>query len=269
MAALTMLSSLRRNRRVLATSLAGTAWGAVHNRPELRHHVVRDAWTVVKRFGAREVHNIEFREIPAAHDVIVEGYVDDYQRLVLAALVKGLKCTSFFEIGTNRGRTTWTIARSNPDIDLYTLDVTPGLHSAETRFALDDDDLIAFRDQSCGEAFRGTPEASRIHQLWGDSAAFDFSPYRGKMDFVYVDAAHTYEYVMTDSRNALSMLSPTGIIAWDDYTTGAGVYEAVVALARELDRPMYHIFGTRMALFGIDPFVTRSPPSDFASLPSV
>ncbi|MGI8507122.1 MAG: class I SAM-dependent methyltransferase [Solirubrobacteraceae bacterium] len=262
-------TSLRRNRRILVSTVAGFSWGVVHKRPELRHHVVRDAWTIAKRFAAHPVENIEFREVPALEHVVAEGYVDDPQRLVIAALVNGLGCKTFFEIGTNRGRTTWTVARSNPELELYTLDAPPELAKADTRFALDDDDRFAFRDESCGEAFRGTPEANRITQLWADSAAFDYSPYRGTVDFVYIDAAHTYDYVKSDSAHAMEMVSPNGVVAWDDYTTGAGVYEAVIELAKTLDRPMYHLFGTRMALYGRGDFVTRLPADDFASLPSV
>ena len=262
-------SSFHRNRPIVSSSLAGFSWGVLHKRPELRHHVVRDLWTITKRFGARSVQNIELREIPALDNVTAEGYVDDYQRLVIAALVKGLGCRTFFEIGTNRGRTTWTVARNNPDVSLYTLDAPPGLERSETRFTLDRDDQIAFRDESCGEAFRGTPEAARITQLWGDSARFDYSAYRGQIDFIYIDAAHTYEYVMSDSANALEMVSPTGVIAWDDYTTGVGVYQAIIELAKQWDRPMYHLFGTRLALYGQTDFVVPAPPSDFASLPSV
>lgn len=262
-------TTLRRNRRILASTLGGIGWGVVHKRPELRHHVVRDAWTIAKRFGAKPVHNIELREIPALGDAVAEGYVDDYQRLIIASLVNGLGCKTFFEIGTNRGRTTWTVARTNPAITLDILDAPLGPAGTETRFALDTDDQLAFRDDSCGEAFRGTPEAERITQLWGDSAQFDYSRYHGKIDFVYIDGAHTYEYVLNDSEHALRMLSPTGIIAWDDYTTGAGVYQAIIELAANLDRPVYHLLGTRMALYGRQDFVVRQPPDDFASLPSI
>lgn len=46
---------------------------------ELRHHVVRDAWTVAKRFAAESVQNIERREVPVFVDAVIEGYVEDHQ----------------------------------------------------------------------------------------------------------------------------------------------------------------------------------------------
>jgi predicted O-methyltransferase YrrM len=237
---------------------------------ELRHHVVREAWTLAKRFAADEIVNIELREIPCIHTAVVEGYVDDYQRLVIAALVRGLGCETLFEFGTNRGRATWTIARTNPGLTLYTLDL-PVAESHATEFALGDDDAIfaASVGGARGEAFRGTPEAERITQLAGDSASFDYSPYEGKMDFVYIDGAHTYEYVKSDTENALRMLTPTGTIAWDDYTTGTGVYRYLSELAPTLDRTVFHVFGTRMALYSRQEFVRRLPFNDYESTPAL
>ncbi len=262
-------TSLSRNRRILLSTLRGVTRGVIHRRAEFRHHVVRDAWTVAKRFGAETVENIEFREIPCLWDAVVEGYLEDQQRLVLAALARGLGCQTFFEIGTNRGRTAWTVAHNNPDLTLYTLDVAPEDSPDATAFELGADDRFCFRDESSGEAFRGTPEAERITQLWGDSATFDFSGFEGQIDFVYVDGAHTYDYVRSDSANALRILSPSGTIAWDDYTTGAGVYEHIVELAGTLGGSVYHVYGTRMAVYSRQPFVRRLAPDDYASLPTI
>jgi predicted O-methyltransferase YrrM len=262
-------TTLTRNRRILLPVLRGVAAGVFRRAPEFRHHVVRDAWTVAKRFGAQTVENVELREIPCIRDAIVAGYLDDYQRLVIATLARGLECRTFLEIGTNRGRTTWTVARNNPELVLYTLDVSAGEPPDEMAFDLGTDDRTFFRDASCGEAFRDSPESARITQLWGDSATFDFSPYSGTIDMVYIDGAHTYEYVKSDTANALRVLSPTGMIIWDDYTTGSDVYDHVTQIAASLDHPVFHLFGTRMAIYSRRAFVERLPPSDHVSLPTV
>lgn len=257
-------STFSRNRRILLSTVRGFTGGLLHRRAEFRQHVVRDAWTVAKRFGAASVQNIEFRDIPFLYGAVVDGYVDDHQRSIIAALVRGLDCRTFFEIGTSLGRTTWTVAHHNPELEIYTLDVPLADQADETAFELGADDRTYFRPvAACGEAFRGTAEAGRITQLWGDSATFDYSPFVGKCDFVYVDGAHTYNYVKSDTANALRMLSPTGTIAWDDYTTGPGVYEYVLELAPELDRPVYHLMDTRMAIYSRADFVRRSAPDNF------
>jgi hypothetical protein len=263
-------TTIHRNRRILATTVRGVGRGLVTRRAEFRHHVVRDAWTLAKRFGAEGVENIELREIPCLRAAIAEGYVDDQQRLLLAALCAGLGCRTFFEIGTNRGRTAWTVARSNPEILVHTLDVPLDAGGEAPVFALASDDKKFFRGESwCGEAFRDTPEATRITQHWDDSARFDFSPLAGSIDFVYVDGAHTYDYVASDTENALGMLSDTGTIAWDDYASNPDVYRLVNERARALDGPVFHIFGTRMAIHSRQPFVERLPPDDHASIPTI
>src|SRR5436853_6068875 len=118
--------------------------GLSARRPEFRHHVVRDAWTVTKRFAADEVQNIELREIPAVANAIVEGPIDDSHRQLLAALARGLECRTFFEIGTNRGWTTWTVAHNNPELIAYTLDVPPGTDPADAALDLPADDRPFF-----------------------------------------------------------------------------------------------------------------------------
>jgi predicted O-methyltransferase YrrM len=256
--------ALQRNGRILAATVGGFLSGIASRPQEFRQHVVRDAWTMAKRFGDRGVENIEARDVPFLYDQVVESYIDDPQRAVIAALVRGLGSRTFFEIGTHRGRTTWTVARHNPDVGIYTLDLQAGSAVPATAFELAADDRSYLRPETlCGEAFRETPEAARIEQLWGDSATFDFSPYAGRIDFVYIDGAHTYEYVNSDTGNALRMLSPTGTIAWDDYATGPGVYRAMLEIAPTLPGAVYHLRGLRMALFSRQAFVRRHPNDRF------
>lgn len=257
-------STFSRNRRILASTARGVASGLLRRPAEFRQHLVRDAWTIAKRFGASGVENIEFRDVPFLYDTRVEGYIDDHQRAIVAALVEGLGARTFFEIGTSLGRTAWTVAHHNPNVQIWTLDVPPTEGADQTALELGADDRTYFRPvDRCGEAFHGTGEAERITQLWGDSATFDYSPYAGKMDFVYVDGAHSYEYVRSDSQRALEMLSPWGAIAWDDYVTGPGVYEYLGELAPSLDWPIYHLFGTRMAIYSRQKFVSRQAPDRF------
>jgi predicted O-methyltransferase YrrM len=262
-------TTFTRNRPIVTSTLRGVASGLVRRRSEFRHHVVREAWTVAKRFGAEAVENIELREIPCVQDVVVEGYIDDYQRLIIAALAQGLEYKTFFEIGTSSGRTSWIVARNNPELRAFTLDLPPKSTPSDATLELADDDRRFLRDDSCGYAFHGTAEEKRITQLAGDSATFDYSPWEGQVDLIYIDAAHTYDYVKSDTLSALRMLSPTGTIIWDDYTTGAGVYEFITKFAPTMDRPVFHIFGTRVVLYSRKDIVHRLPFDNFASVPAV
>jgi hypothetical protein len=97
-------------------------------------------------------------------------------------------------------------------------------------------------------SFSGTPEAASITRLYGNSATFDFSPYRGSIDLVYVDASHGASCVRCDTEAALRMLSELGTIVWHDYTH-TRLYAYLNELAPSLDRPIFHILDTSLALY--------------------
>jgi predicted O-methyltransferase YrrM len=97
-----------------------------------------------------------------------------------------------------------------------------------------------------GELIRQSTARDRVQQVYGDSKTFDFSPYRGAMDLVFVDAGHEYPDVCADSENALGMVKPDGVVVWDDYTSWTGVRRCVNELASDL--PIVHVAGTRLAV---------------------
>jgi predicted O-methyltransferase YrrM len=232
-------------------AVSGALRSAFDRRDELRYHVAREVWTLTKRFGSRAIQTVTLDDLPGVADAVVEGYVDDPNRAVLAALCRSLGARTFFEIGTNRGRTAWTVARNNPELQVYTLDLPSrdALGSIEYDINPADRDLFDVAEWDRGEAYRNTPEEARITTLHGDSATFDYTPYAGRMDVVFVDGAHSYNYVVSDTERALAMLAPDGAIAWDDYPAVPGVYRHVNELATRLDRPLYHVYGTRLVLY--------------------
>jgi hypothetical protein len=62
-----------------------------------------------------------------------------------------------------------------------------------------------------------------------------------------VDGSHAYSYVRSDSRKALEMVAPGGLILWHDYRgmfKPRGVYRALNELAKEV--PLVHIKGTSL-----------------------
>jgi tRNA G46 methylase TrmB len=117
-----MSSNNDRQSTLVGRTLSGARRSALDRRDELRLHVVRDVWSTTKRFGSRSIANLEIASVPGVADAVIEGYIDDRNRAVLAALCRALGARTFFEIGTNRGRTAWTVARNNPDCHVYTLD---------------------------------------------------------------------------------------------------------------------------------------------------
>jgi len=157
-----------------------------------------------------------------------DGNVTLEELVVLIAAVAQRKPERLFEFGTFDGRSTLNLAaNAGPEAEVWTLDL-PQTHLADARFAIDSREAKYVQKSVSGSRFANTPEARKITQLLGDSATFDYGPYVGKMDFVFVDASHAYEYVMNDSRKALSLIGRrNGIIFWHDYSAWDGVTRAL------------------------------------------
>jgi predicted O-methyltransferase YrrM len=186
---------------------------------------------------------IDELEISLRHSVRDRAllYAEAYVLSLVTAYVQPVR---IFEIGTATGQGTLLMARQAPEARIDTLDLgsdTPSLGRQAGEPPWQDLEAI-------GSAFRGTEYAARITQHFGDSARFDFAPFRGQVDLVFVDGAHTYDYVWSDSRNALAMLSERGVVIWDDCNyVCPGVSKMLLELRRE-GRPIYRVFGTRFAV---------------------
>jgi len=242
------------NWNIVPAVLGGALANALADPRRLRRQLAKRMWIELKRFAAPRVASVDVASIAGIDQVRVEGTVLRRSPLVLCALAALLEPRTIFEFGTYHGDTTWLLARNVPGARISTLDFggLEGLHSAQLEVT-DADEY--FREWGRGARFRGTPESERITQLVGDSATFDFSPYRGSIDLVYIDASHSYSYVRSDTEAALAMLSPTGAIVWDDYTHYAGIFAYLNELARSLERPIVHLLDTRLAVYSRRPLV--------------
>jgi len=186
----------------------------------------------------------------------------------LCQLCHVLNPKAIFEIGTLRGYTALHLAmNSSPDCRIFTLDLPKNdlpkddlpkndrrkdalpkneqRPKVRLRTTLMDD---LHSQMEVGEYyFRGTPHADRIQLLFGDSAAFDFSPHHGKIDLFFIDGAHSYDYVRSDTENALRCIRPGGVIAWHDFgRMGVNqVSKYIVELSQKL--PIYSVPGGSLA----------------------
>lgn len=133
--------------------------------------------------------------------------------IALVGLGNLIQARSFFEIGTYNGFTALTLALNFPEAAVFTLDLPPETPPA---LQLDDGDKVHIAQRSV-RSYEGHESAQRITQFLGDSATFDFSPFFGTIDLVYVDGSHSYEYVTKDTDTAHKLVSPGGAIVWDDY----------------------------------------------------
>jgi len=184
--------------------------------------------------------------------LLVPGSTTDFEAWILTVLAK--RAHRMFEFGTCTGRTAYLWARNSPPEAIVTT-LTLGPEQQALYEASEDDravDTVVALAESNFESFlySGTNVAHKIEQLFGDSKAFDETPYAGQMDLIFVDGSHAYSYVISDSRKALRMVRSGGLVLWHDYDgpmAGRGTDEALVELAREL--PLHHIEQTRLIVY--------------------
>lgn len=165
--------------------------------------------------------------------------------MAIGAMVRLLKPERVLEIGTFEGNTTVNLAANAPsDARVYTLDLPPAWGGT---FGLEVPDIHdnAAPGRHTGRQFIASRYAGKVKQLWGDSARFDwdeFSPF----DFILIDGCHTYEYAVADTRNALRVVRPAGVIVWHDYGMLEDVSRAVDEIADKMR--VHAIQGTRLAV---------------------
>jgi predicted O-methyltransferase YrrM len=183
----------------------------------------------------------------------VRGGISDRESWILCTLAK--KSRRIFELGTCTGKTTYLLARNAPeDARVTTLTLHPdqagavykreaGDTRADTKAALSESKYTSF-------FYSGTEVEPKIQQVFGDSKMFDESEYRESFDMVFVDGSHAESYVLSDSRKAIAMCRPGGVVFWHDYRGPyriKGVYRALNSLSREL--PLRHIEGTSLVFY--------------------
>ncbi|MDY0145267.1 MAG: class I SAM-dependent methyltransferase [Kiritimatiellia bacterium] len=147
----------------------------------------------------------------------VAGNITPTELMIIAAFVKQRQSAICFEIGTFDGRTTQNIAANQPPGgQCFTLDLPQeGAESAALPLASGDKTYI--NKPASGARIAKHDHPSQITQLYGDSATFDFAPWHNKVDLMFVDGSHSYEYVLSDTEAAWKMVKPGGLILWHDY----------------------------------------------------
>lgn len=190
------------------------------------------------------VENVDVRVV-RSHDREPLLSMSPSEVLAIGAMVRILKPDRILEIGTFEGNTTVNLAANGPaSARVFTLDLPPDWGR---RYALNVPDIHfnAATGNHTGRQFIDSPHADRITQLWGDSAEFDWDAH-GPFDFILIDGCHTYEYAVSDTRNALRVLRPGGAIVWHDYGMLEDVSRAVDECSRHIKARA--IQGTRLAV---------------------
>ena len=159
-------------------------------------------------------------ELPAGVNVEVffrpkVGFsISFYEALALGSLVRLSGARRVFEFGTYRGISSSQLALNlGDDGKLFTLDLPP---KPTLKFDLKEADEIRIAHETVKGDLIPAELSGRIECLHSDSAKFDETPYLNSMDLVFVDGAHTYQYVQNDSEKGWRMLKAGGYMMWHD-----------------------------------------------------
>jgi len=140
---------------------------------------------------------------------------------ILLALAKLVQPKTYFEFGTYLGVQLINVAANlPPESRLYTLDldeesVTAQQDTKQRQLTVE----YLHAKQQKKLAFVCSSFEERITPLRGDSNTYDFAPFHGRMDMLFVDGGHEFPTLQSDTDNAFKMLSRdrVGCIAWHDY----------------------------------------------------
>ena len=238
------------------------AIGRIIRHPYLLNLVLQDESSnkedVIRRYGLQDGLPVieidalfpDFEEVAKPY-AYLSGATMPIDIALLRALAKQYGVQDYFEIGTWRGESVANVA------DVAQHCVT---------FNLPKEDIIKLIDNPLYADLHSffSKELSNVEQCYGDSQHYDFSPYFGKFDMVFVDGDHHYESVKKDTETAFKLLKgERSIIVWHDYgldpeTIRWDVMGAILDGAPDDKRNhIYHISNTLCAVYLPDDFPTH------------
>ena len=240
--------------RILATNLLLFPFDLKSSREFLRHIYAFDPidTSTSSPVGTASVFDL-FEGASRASVVLKDlrlryGTMSYEEIYVVALIVKCMQPKTIFEFGTFDGMTTLQMAVNSPDeARIYTLNLPSGHVETKYPIGTSEMDLRLPSVVPSGSKFRDTPEATKMTQLYGDSAVFDYTPYYGQMDLILIDASHEYDYVKNDTEQAIKMLRKQGVILWHDYPRAPGVARYVDEIAHHV--PVYRLSETSLAMY--------------------
>ncbi|MGE0560818.1 MAG: class I SAM-dependent methyltransferase [Flavobacteriales bacterium] len=125
--------------------------------------------------------------------------------LLLKGLAKQYPECFYFEIGTWRGESAANVSAVTPNV--YTLNLT---NQELTR--------LGYGEEYLKQQGLFSNKINTITHLRGNSTNFDFSPYYGKCDVVFIDGDHRYDGVLNDTKIAFKLVKDdNSVIVWHDY----------------------------------------------------
>jgi predicted O-methyltransferase YrrM len=145
--------------------------------------------------------------------------------LFLLNLAKGRKVQRILEVGTYRARTTFAFHLNCPGAMIVSYDIEA--RPSPFREALDRVSRVELRSG----AFTADATKLRVEP---------------KYDFIFVDGSHQFAIALEDSRLALEIVAPGGMVVWHDYRlNGYSTEELRVPEVLNEIRRSHEVFGIR------------------------
>ena len=163
------------------------------------------------------------------------GHPFNDNELVLLCHLAAAGWHPIVEFGTFDGRTAHNLALNAPDATVITIDL-PGAPDGSNVEGREYDRYVS------GACVATAPAAirTRIQQIYSDSRDVDLRHLYGTVGLVFIDGGHSEEVCRHDTAEALRLVRPGGIVAWDDYTPHwPGVKTVVDEVSERL--PLYHL----------------------------
>jgi predicted O-methyltransferase YrrM len=194
-----------------------------------------------KHGGAVQAADIESVVAPRPIELLSldvnEWNTTNTEMCTLAMIARMVDAQRIFEFGTYDGRTTATMLLNSPRGHAFTIDLPASVQRNS-------------KQPDVGARLADPRFSGRSTQILADTLKHDFSLFFGTVDLIFIDAGHSYECTISDSRNAMKMLKPGGVIIWHDY---AGYFPGVTRAVDEMmrhhpDRRFVHLRGTSLVV---------------------
>jgi predicted O-methyltransferase YrrM len=176
----------------------------------------------------------------------VSGNISLTELFTIVMTVALFKPKHIMEFGTFNGRTTLNMAINSPLNAIITTVDLPREKRHSTKYTLEDCGNMKELDESGyvgvgkkGKLWQGQNSkiVNRIKQVWEDTARLNFRLFKNKIDFLFIDASHSYENCKNDSNNAHKLIKAGGIVYWHDFNGWPGVTEALNEYYLEQGKP--------------------------------
>lgn len=191
------------------------------------------------------IENIEIKILNLFERVIGTS-IDPLEILYLNSIAKFIEAKKVCEIGTYNGNTILNLAANSPkDAILVTVDL-PSNWNGDFVIPIPKSHYNVTDRKKIGYQYKNTEYEKKIVQIFSDSASLNWDRLNGPFDLIFIDGCHYYEYVKSDTENAIKHLSKTGVIVWHDYGMIKDVCEVVDSFQSKLK--IKAITGTRLAV---------------------